>query len=131
MNTLKPTSCEDGLSLLQPVLSYFRDYVQLVKVEGIRGFLSVNLLLWSILAVANSIDIYITYTVFSKGGFELNPAMAFLCSKFGNLSLAFYKGILLGVLFVLLPFIKLAYQKFLIFACFAYIVLVISHAIRF
>jgi hypothetical protein len=77
------------------------------------------------------VDILYTYYAFSLGGVEANPAMAFLCTKFGNISLAFYKGIMMGILLILLPFIRGIYQKFLIFTSFVYIILVISHIIRF
>ena len=91
----------------------------------------INLALWAFLFVTNLIDLIVSYSVFSQGGVEANPAMSFLCSNFGNISLAFYKGFLLGALFILLPYIKNRLQYLLIFTCFAYVVLVISHIIRF
>jgi hypothetical protein len=87
--------------------------------------------LWIILTIANLIDVLVTYYVFAQGGVEANPAMAHLSSKFGNISIAFFKGSLLGVLLFLLPFIKEIYQKALMIVCFVYVALVVSHIIRF
>lgn len=124
------TNTETG-RLFQPVRFYLLNYRRMVLEERFRGYLGINLLLWIFLVVANIIDIQVTYTVFAGGGIELNPFMAFLCTTFGNISLAFYKGICLGILFILLPFVRNAYQKLLILSCIVYAVLMVSHWIRF
>jgi len=131
MNSVRRTSNSSILYFLHPLCFYFKSYFTTIKNEGFRSHLSQNIVLWLFLVVANIADILVTYSIFAEGGIEVNPAMAFLCTKFGNISLAFYKGILLGALFILLPLIKAIHQKFLIFTCFIYIVLLFSHAIRF
>src|SRR4030066_392461 len=57
--------------------------------------------------------------------------MYLISKQFGDVAITFYKGFFLGVLFILLPFIKKRLQKFLIFACIVYILLTLSHLIRF
>ena len=131
MNRFESRASTVSFHLLQPLRLYFLDYYQAVREQGFTGYLRINLLLWLFLAIANIIDIQVTYEVFSNGGVEANPLMAFMCTKFGNLSLAFYKGTLLGVLFFLLPFIKAVFQRLLILTCFAYVILLVSHWIRF
>lgn len=131
MSTVRQTSNFPMPSLLHPLYFYFKSYFNTIKEEGFRSNLTQNIVLWLFLVIANFVDILVTYSIFAKGGIEVNPAMAFLCTKFGNISLAFYKGILLGALFILLPLIKAIHQKFLIFTCFIYIILLFSHAIRF
>jgi hypothetical protein len=131
MSERKPTYHTFRLYLRQPLRLYFQNYIRLVREERFHGRLSVNFLIWSVLATANLIDTLVTYYVFANGGVEVNPAMAFLCTKFGNISLAFYKGILLGVLLIFLPLIKGFYQKLLAFTTVVYIILVFSHMLRF
>ena len=129
-NTEK-TSRFNGFSLSMPVGVFLREYFRFFKeVSSTRTF-RINFILWLILTVANLIDILVTYYVFSKGGVEANPAMAHLSSRFGNISIAFFKGALLGILLFLLPFIKEIYQKALFIVCSCYVILVITHIIRF
>ena len=90
-----------------------------------------NLTLWFFLCITNLTDLIVSYSLFSKGAIEINPAMSFLCSHFGNISLAFYKGFLLGALFILLPFIKNKLQILFISTCGVYLILVFSHILRF
>lgn len=131
MSAIKQTSNLSKPSLLHPLYFYFRSYFTTIKMEGFKSTLAQNIGLWLLLVIANIVDILVTYYIFANGGVEVNPAMAFLCTKFGNISIAFYKGILLGALFILLPLIKAIHQKFLIFTCCLYIILLFSHAIRF
>ncbi len=90
-----------------------------------------NLTLWFFLFITNLTDLIVSYSLFSQGAVEINPAMSFLCSRFGNISLAFYKGFLLGALFILLPFIKNKLQILFISTCGVYLILVFSHILRF
>ena len=114
--------------MLRQCLRYYRN-VWIVQIKD--RYLRINILLWLILVVGNLLDLLVTYYAFSQGAIEANPFMFFICTKYGNLALAFYKGLLLGVLLFLLPFIKNIFQKGLIFSCSVYILLVISHIIRF
>ncbi|MBN2029660.1 hypothetical protein JW824_05390 [bacterium] len=91
----------------------------------------INLTLWFFLCITNVTDLIVSYSLFSRGAIEINPAMSFLCSHFGNISLAFYKGFLLGTLFILLPFIKNKLQILLISTCGIYLILVFTHIMRF
>jgi len=103
----------------------------ITKRRDIRERLKWNVLLWSILAICNLIDILVSWHVISEGAKEANPLMDFFYSKFGSISFAFIKGALLGMLLMLLPFIKEGLQKLLLFACTVYILLMFSHLIRF
>ena len=109
------------------VLAYRNSWFEQNNIASVK----INLALWIFLFLTNLIDLVVSYSLFSQGAVEVNPAMSVLCSQFGNISLAFYKGFLLGALFILLPFIKKRLQYLLIFTCLAYIVLIISHIIRF
>lgn len=114
-----------------PIGVFVKEYFRFFKKVSSTKTFKINFVLWIILTVANLIDILVTYYVFAQGGVEANPAMAHLSSKFGNISIAFFKGTLLGVLLFLLPFIKEIYQKALMLVCFVYVALVVSHIIRF
>ncbi len=93
--------------------------------------LRLNVALWSVLFITNLIDLGVTYTAFQYGAVEANPFMAFLCTKFGNIALAFYKGLSMGILLFILPFVKKGMQKLLAVVCGIYILLVVSHLVRF
>ena len=110
---------------------HIKQYRDTWVIQNNNGNLRINLLLWLILFVANLIDLLVTYYAFSKGAVEANPAMSALCVKFGEVSLAFYKGLLLGILLFLLPYIKRYLLGLLAFSCSVYAVLVLSHIIRF
>ena len=107
--------------------SYFRD---LSKISSC-SYYKVNLLLWFILLSTNVIDMVFTYYVIQGNGVEMNPFMAFLGSTFGNISMALYKGLLIGVLFFLLPYVVQYLQKLLYVSVIVYVLLVFSHFIRF
>jgi hypothetical protein len=109
------------------VIAYRTSWVEQHNVARVR----INLFLWTLLLITNVIDLIVSYSLFSHGAVEMNPAMSILCSQFGNISLAFYKGFLLGALFILLPYIKNKLQYLLLSTCSVYIVLVVSHMIRF
>ena len=119
------------LYLNHPVDLYIHRYCELVRENRFRGRLSWNFLLWYILAATNLIDTLVTYYVFAKGGIEVNPAMAFFCVQFGEISIAFFKWIVLGMLLVLLPLIRVYLQKLLYLASVFYIVVVFTHVLRF
>ncbi len=110
---------------------YIRAYKAAWRLERNIHSIKLNLILWTVLFVTNIIDIIITYYAFAKGAVEANPAMYLISKHFGDVAITFYKGFFLGVLFILLPFIKKRLQKFLIFACIVYILLTLSHLIRF
>jgi hypothetical protein len=118
-------------SLSMPIGVFLKEYFRFFKKVSSTKTFKINFVLWIVLTVANLIDILVTYYVFAQGGVEANPAMAHLSSKFGNISIAFFKGTLLGILLFLLPFIKEIYQKALMIVCFVYVALVVSHIIRF
>jgi|GEM_PF-1975250 len=113
------------------ISDYLREYRNTWIVQNNNGCIQINFLLWFILFTANLIDLLVTYYAFSKGAIEANPAMSVLIFKFGNISMAFVKGALLGMLFILLPYIKNFMRKCLIFSCSVYVILVFSHIIRF
>ncbi len=116
-------------------LSTFSEFATAYRTSWIEqnnvAHVKINLLLWSLLSMTNLIDLIVSYSLFSRGAIEMNPAMSILCSRFGNISLAFYKGFLLGALFILLPYIKNKLQCLLLLTCSAYVMLVVSHIIRF
>ena len=113
--------------LSEYLTAYRREWFIEDNISSIR----LNIVLWSILMLTNLTDIIFSYKIFSEGGVEINPLMSALCTKFGNVALSFYKGFILGVLFILLPYVKNKLQSFLLLSCIAYIILVISHVIRF
>jgi len=113
------------------ISDYLREYRNTWIVQNNNGCIQINFLLWFILFTANLIDLLVTYYAFSKGAIEANPAMSVLIFKFGNISLAFVKGALLGMLLIMLPYIKKFLRKCLMFSCSVYVILVFSHIIRF
>ena len=113
------------------ISDYLREYRNTWIVQNNNGCIQINFLLWFILFTANLIDLLVTYYAFSKGAIEANPAMSVLIFKFGNISLAFVKGALLGMLLIMLPYIKNFLRKCLMFSCSVYVILVFSHIIRF
>ena len=113
------------------IMDYIREYRNAWIAQNNNGSIRINFLLWFVLFTANLIDLLVTYYAFSKGAIEANPAMSVLIYKFGNISLAFFKGALLGMLLILLPYIKNFMRKCLMFSCSVYVILVFSHIIRF
>ena len=113
------------------IVASVKNYFSWLSEIGHQKYYRTNLLLWFALVSTNIIDLVYTYHVLSRNGVEYNPFMAFLCSNLGNISLAFYKGLLLGMLFILLPFIQNRLQKLLCFPVVVYVILTISHLIRF
>ncbi len=101
-------------------------YINQSKTLQLKDY-KTNIILWMILVFTNLVDIMYTYYVFSKDGIECNPILIFMCSKFGNISIAFFKGFLLGFLFLLLPFIRGWLQKLLFFPCLVYCILIITY----
>jgi len=116
------------LNIFRQCLSQYRD-IWIFQIK--ERYFRLNILLWLILVVTNLLDLLVTYYAFSKGAIEANPLMFLLCTNYGNMAMAFYKGLLLGMLMFLLPFIRNFLQKCLIFSCSVYVILVISHVIRF
>lgn len=117
------------LAPIKPLSLVLQHYRQLWSSEN--PVIKTNLFLWLVLFVTNIIDLIATYYAFSLGAVEANPAMDAVIKNFGDIGLAFYKGLMLGGLFIFLPFINKRIQKFLVFTVFVYIVLTISHMIRF
>ena len=69
---------------------------------------SIDIILIGIFALLQVLDYYSTTTILQKikGSYELNPAMAFLLSKFGNIGLAvpkFIAVLLVIALFMIIP----------------------------
>ena len=118
-------------SRFQKVMAYWTWYRNTWMLQENHENIRLNILLWLILFTANIVDLIVTYHAFSLGAIEANPAMYVIAKHFGDIGIAYFKGLMLGALFILLPFIKKGLQKFLIFTCVVYVILVISHVVRF
>ena len=108
-----------------------KSYFTFLRGKQQESYFRTNLLLWALLVVANIIDLAFTYSVLSRNGAEVNPAMLLLIRNFGAVSIAYAKGLLLGILFMLLPFIRDFLQKMLFVPVIVYTVLIVSHVLRF
>ena len=69
---------------------------------------TIDIILIGVFTLLQVLDYYFTTTILQKikGSYELNPAMAFLLSKFGNIGLAIPKFISVLVviaLFIIIP----------------------------
>ena len=68
----------------------------------------IDIILIGVFALLQVLDYYFTTTILQeiKGSYELNPAMAFLLSKFGNIGLAipkFLSVLVVIALFIIIP----------------------------
>ncbi len=92
---------------------------------------SLRMTLWTVLYLANVIDVAFSCYAFSRGCGELNPVIELVWDKWGVSGLTLLKSIFLFVLLVLLPYVGGWKLKLLILCCSMYACLAIYHVALF
>jgi hypothetical protein len=106
----------------RPVV-YLRVYGQTWTDHLSEKWFQWNVFLWLVLLMTNLIDIMFSYAAFAKGAVEINPTVSIIIRQFGYIGLAFQKGIPIGALLILLPYIRGKLQYLLGFSVLVYLVL--------
>lgn len=96
------------------------------RITSPRG-LRLNHHLWLLLVLTNIIDVIGTGRAFQLGIGELNPIVAAVHGGFGMPGLISLKGLFLGALLYLLPFVRSWTRILFILVCSAYLSLTFAH----